>query len=187
MRLRYAKKDGTQMEFELGDRPITIGRSAEADIVILDEKVSRMHCGIRLWDGEFYLKDLKSRNGTFVNGERVEMVRLKPGDRIRIGSTTLLFEQEGRPQTEEALQEMQEAMQQGKGYSTILQEIVEDITPPAPPPAAPPPPVPPPAPTPEPPAPAPSAQPATKTILKKPAPPKTGTPLKVVIKKPSNP
>lgn len=133
MRLRYARKDGTQMEFELGDRPITIGRSPEADVVVLDEKVSRVHCGIRLWDGEFFIKDLKSRNGTVVNGQRVEMIRLNPGDRIRVGSTAFLFEQEASPQTDDALKEMQQAMADGKGYSTILQEIVEDMAEPAPP------------------------------------------------------
>lgn len=183
MRLRYAKKDGTQMEFELGDRPITIGRSTEADVVVLDEKVSRVHCGIRLWDGEFFIKDLKSRNGTNVNGQRVEMVKLNPGDRIRVGSTTFQFEQEAGPQADDALKEMQQAMADGKGYSTILQEIVEDIAAPAA------------APAPE--GAAPPAQPATpvspaekpaapKTVIKKPAAPKTGTPFKVVIRKPTS-
>jgi pSer/pThr/pTyr-binding forkhead associated (FHA) protein len=187
MRLRYAKKDGTQMEFELGDRPITIGRSPEADVVVLDEKVSRVHCGIRLWDGEFFIKDLKSRNGTTVNGQRVEMVKLNPGDRIRVGSTAFLFEQEAAPQADDALKEMQQAMADGKGYSTILQEIVEDMAEPAPATPAPA------APAPEQATPAaPAAKPEPpKTILKKPAPakpgaPKTGTPFKVIIRKPAS-
>ena len=176
MRLRYAKKDGTQMEFELGDRPITIGRSPEADVVVLDEKVSRVHCGIRLWDGEFFIKDLKSRNGTTVNGQRVEMVRLNPGDRIRVGSTTFQFEHEAAPPSGDALKEMQQAMADGKGYSTLLQEIVEDIAAPA--------------------AAEPAAQKAIpaepdqkpappKPVMKKPGAPKTGTPFKVVIRKPA--
>lgn len=178
MRLRYARKDGTQMEFELGDRPITIGRSPEADVVVLDEKVSRVHCGIRLWDGEFFIKDLKSRNGTTVNGQRVEMAKLNPGDRIRVGSTAFLFEHEASPKTDDALKEMQQAMADGKGYSTILQEIVEDIAVPAPAAAAP---------AAEPAIP---AQPAEKhappkTVMKKPGAPKTGTPFKVVIRKPA--
>jgi len=124
MRLRYTKKDGTQMEFELGEKPITIGRSPEADVVVLDEKASRIHCGIRLWDGEFYIKDLKSRNGTYVNDQRVEVAKLKAADRIRIGSIVFLFEQDPTKSTGVALQEMEQEMAQGKGYSTILQEIV---------------------------------------------------------------
>ena len=132
MRLRYTKKDGTQMEFELGEKPITIGRSPEADVVVLDEKASRIHCGVRLWDGEFYIKDLKSRNGTFVNDQRIEVAKLKPSDRIRIGSISFLFEQDPTKSTGVALQEMEQEMAQGKGYSTILQEIVGKMDDPPP-------------------------------------------------------
>jgi pSer/pThr/pTyr-binding forkhead associated (FHA) protein len=124
MRLKYTKKDGTQMEFELSERPITVGRSPEADVVILDEKASRIHCGIRLWDGEFYVKDLKSRNGTYVNDQRVDVAKLKSGDRIRVGGILFSFDQDPNKSAGVALQEMEEEMAQGKGYSTILQEIV---------------------------------------------------------------
>lgn len=127
MRLRYTKADGTQMEFELGERPITIGRSPDADVVILDEKASRIHCGIRLWDGDFYIKDLKSRNGTFVNNQRIDVAKLKPGDRIRVGSMGFSFEQEPATEANSALQAMEEEMAQGKGYSTILREIVSTM------------------------------------------------------------
>lgn len=133
MRLRYTKTDGTQMEFELGERPITIGRSPEADVVILDEKASRIHCGIRFWDGDFYIKDLKSKNGTFVNNEQIDVAKLKPSDHIQVGSVTMAFEQEPLPDTGEALHEVEEEMAHGKGYSTILREIVDTVPePPAP-------------------------------------------------------
>jgi pSer/pThr/pTyr-binding forkhead associated (FHA) protein len=127
MRLRYTKKDGTQMEFEIGEKPITIGRSPEADVVILDEKASRIHCGIRLWDGDFYIKDLKSRNGTYVNGERIELAKLKANDRIQVGSVVFSFDQSGTAGTDVALQEMEKEMADGKGYSTILREIVNTM------------------------------------------------------------
>lgn len=128
MRLQYTKKDGTHMEFELGERPITIGRSPEADVVLLDEKVSRLHCGIRLWDGEFYIKDLKSRNGTFVNGERIDVAKIKPGDEIRVGSVVFSFEAGGENKTEMSLQEVEEEFARGKGYSTVLREIVNEAS-----------------------------------------------------------
>ena len=186
MRLRYAKKDGTQMEFELGDRPITIGRSPEADIVVLDEKASRLHCGIRLWDGEYYIKDLKSRNGTTLNGQTIEMAPLKPGDKIRIGTTTFMFEKESQPQPDEALREMQQAMEDGKGYSTILKEIVEEVEVPESPAKAaeesaesPPAPEPPPASKPS----APKSG-GLKVTVPKPGAPKTGASLRIVMKKP---
>ena len=143
MRLRYTKTDGTPVEIELTERPITIGRNPDSDVVLIDERVSRIHCGVRLWDGEYYIKDLKSRNGTLVNGRRIEVATLKTGDQIRVGSTELVFEGEGGGQTT-ALRELKGEMEQGKGYSTILREIVDD-SPAAPAPA----PEPPPAPAPE--------------------------------------
>ena len=124
MLLRYTKNDGTQTEFELSERPITIGRSPEADIVVFDERASRIHCGIRLWDGEFYIKDLKSKNGTCVNSQMVEVAQLKPGDRIRIGSVLFSFERDPVTSSDVALREVEQQMAQGKGYNTILQEIV---------------------------------------------------------------
>ncbi len=126
MILRYQKKDGTQVEFILGDRPINIGRSPEADLVILDEKASRVHCGIRVWDGDFFLKDLKSRNGTFVNDQKVEIAKLNPGDRIRIGRFQFQFEADSTKGNQTVLRELAEEMTKGKGYTTMMKEIVQD-------------------------------------------------------------
>lgn len=160
MHLRYVNKLGIPKDIELTTEPLSIGRSREADIPLLDDKVSRVHCGIRLSDGKFYLKDLKSRNGTYVNGERVEdTAEIKAGDRIQIGST--VFVMENASNQEEAAQAMGNVgtdMQEGKGYSTILKEIVDDIVPEEPAaPAAAPAPAPAPAPTPAAPSPAPAA------------------------------
>jgi len=126
MILRCNKKDGTQTDFELGERPVTIGRSPDADMTIADDKASRLHCGIRLWDGDFYIKDLKSKNGTFVNGQPVDMVKLNPGDRIRIGATVFTFEQDPSKGTQTVLREVEDEMSRGKGYTTILREIIQD-------------------------------------------------------------
>jgi predicted component of type VI protein secretion system len=129
MMLRYCKRDGSTMEFELGDRPVTIGRSSDADLVILDEKASRIHCGIRRWDGDFFIKDLKSRNGTFVNGERIELVKLNHGDRIRVGSVLFSFELRVGKGGQTILQEVADELSGGKGYTTLLREIIEESNP----------------------------------------------------------
>lgn len=126
MKLTYSKADGATKEFELGERPITIGRSADADVILLDEKVSRVHCGIRFWDGAFYIKDLKSKNGTFVNGKRIDVAKLAPADVIKVGNYTFNFDQPGGAGTETALREISDEMDLGKGYSTLLKEIVKD-------------------------------------------------------------
>ncbi|MGD9780754.1 MAG: FHA domain-containing protein [Kiritimatiellia bacterium] len=133
MHLRYVNKLGIPKDIELTGEPLTIGRSREADIPLLDDKVSRAHCGIRLSDGEFYLKDLKSRNGVFVNGQRVEdTAKLKPGDRIQIGSTVFVLETATvEEDSAKGIGSVQNDMADGKGYTTILKEIVEDIAPPA--------------------------------------------------------
>jgi pSer/pThr/pTyr-binding forkhead associated (FHA) protein len=137
MHLRYINKLGIPKDIELTGEPLSIGRSREADIPLLDDKVSRVHCGIRLSDGDFYLKDLKARNGTFVNGQRVEdTVKLKAGDRIQIGSTVFVLESASSEENSaKGIASVQNSMDDGKGYTTILKEIVEDLTPPAPPPA----------------------------------------------------
>ena len=114
------------MEFQLGDQPITIGRSADADIVLLDDRVSRIHCGVRLWDGDFYIKDLKSRNGTWVNNQKIDVAKLKASDAIRVGSTTFHFEQDPALGTDTAIHELEGKMELGEGYTTILREIVDD-------------------------------------------------------------
>ena len=134
MHLRYVNKLGIPKDIELTGEPLSIGRSREADIPLLDDKVSRVHCGIRLSDGEFYLKDLKSRNGVFINGQRVEdTAKLKVGDRIQIGSTVFVLETAtNQEDAQKALGNVQNEMADGKGYTTILKEIVEDIAPAAP-------------------------------------------------------
>jgi len=131
MKLHYSKQDGISKEFELGDKSITIGRSPDADIILLDERVSRVHCNVRFWDGAFYIKDLKSKNGTYVNGRRVEVAKLAPSDRIKVGGYSFTFEQPGAAGTETALREISDEMDLGKGYSTILKEIVHSSDAPA--------------------------------------------------------
>ena len=68
------------------DRPIrSIGRHDENDIVVDHMGVSGKHAQIALEGQSVILTDLKSTNGTFVNGQRVERVELRPNDWISIG------------------------------------------------------------------------------------------------------
>lgn len=68
-----------------------IGRDKKATVRIVDEGISRRHCRVRqLPMGKLLVEDLRSTNGTFVNGERIDKKALEDGDKIQIGSNTVL-------------------------------------------------------------------------------------------------
>ncbi|MCC5849227.1 MAG: FHA domain-containing protein [Verrucomicrobia bacterium] len=136
LHVRYTDPDGKPTEMVLAEKPVTIGRSPDADIITLDERASRMHCGIRIWDGEYYIKDLKSKNGTYLNNQRVEMAKIKPGDKIRLGNTIIHVDDKKAAGTDTTVNSVQDEMNEGKGYKTILREIVENTEKPGPKPMA---------------------------------------------------
>ena len=82
-----------------GDR-VTIGKDPSNDVVLTtDATVSRLHAVIERFPSGWCLRDLGSRNGTFVNGERILSERvLHAGDEIRVGGTRLVYRAEDRPQ-----------------------------------------------------------------------------------------
>ena len=76
------------------DRPVlTIGRSGDNDVVLVSDSVSRQHARIERRGNETFSVDLNSTNGTYLNdgAQRVELHRLSPGDRIKVGDTILKF------------------------------------------------------------------------------------------------
>ncbi len=84
-----------------------IGRDEQNTIVLADNQVSRRHAMLQCGpSGEFFLADLGSRNGTWVNQRRVTaLVALRPGDRINIGGSEILFH--GPDQAEQAQKAVQ--------------------------------------------------------------------------------
>src|SRR5204863_6477812 len=71
--------------------PVTLGREEGNVLRLNDERVSRFHAKIQIDNGEIILTDLESTNGTRVNGNVVQIRRLRPGDRIGVGRSLLLF------------------------------------------------------------------------------------------------
>ena len=63
----------------------TVGRAAIADVVIDAPLLSRLHCRITAREDALVVEDLRSTNGTFVNGRRVERAALGDGDRLTVG------------------------------------------------------------------------------------------------------
>jgi hypothetical protein len=73
-------------------RSALIGRGHNAELVLNDPQVSRLHARLDLRDGVVHLEDLGSLNGTGRNGQKLNgITRLEPGDRLQIGSATITF------------------------------------------------------------------------------------------------
>ena len=77
--------------FNLASPETTVGRDAVNTISINDPSVSRRHCILTFEQDRFVIRDLKSRNGTYVNAVDVPESHLKHGDQLSIGDSVFLF------------------------------------------------------------------------------------------------
>jgi len=82
---------GKEHSFPLTRDTYTLGRHRNNDILINDAKVSSFHARLDRAPEGFVLVDLKSRNGSFINGKRVENGLLSTGDEIRLGTARLVY------------------------------------------------------------------------------------------------
>ena len=88
--LRSGPRTGQQFGLKRGRN--TVGRdSSRADIVLDDETASGEHARIQFEQGRFYIYDLASTNGTYVNNRRIQRQLLMDGDVVRFGSVSLIF------------------------------------------------------------------------------------------------
>ena len=72
------------------DRPVLLGRDPQSRVLFDDEMISRHHALIESLDGQLVIRDLGSKNGTFVNGQEAEEAQfVKVNDRIRLGKTLI--------------------------------------------------------------------------------------------------
>ena len=90
-RLVLVKEDGAEASFPLIKDSYTVGRHRNNDIVISDPKASSFHARIDRSPDGFVLVDLKSRNGSWVNGKRADTVVLKTNDELRLGMGRLVY------------------------------------------------------------------------------------------------
>ena len=96
LELRVARGLGLGDVHRFSEGSILIGRR-DGELVIMDPDISRSHAVLDVTtDGDVILRDLDSRNGTFVNARRVQATRLVSGDRIRLGSCELIIDIERR-------------------------------------------------------------------------------------------
>ncbi|MEJ8641634.1 FHA domain-containing protein [Streptomyces sp. MS1.HAVA.3] len=83
----------------LSGEPVSFGRKSDNSVVIVSPSASRLHAEILTEDAGFVLYDRESRNGTFVNDQRVTRHVLRPNDSIRIGDETFLYEAQDAMET----------------------------------------------------------------------------------------
>ena len=77
-------KDGRIVE--LGDEPILVGRNAECVVRVVDDTITRRHARIYRENGHYWITDLNSDNGTYVNGSRLNAPQsLRHRDKIQCG------------------------------------------------------------------------------------------------------
>lgn len=123
-RLLVEDAAGIKSVFELDSNGVVIGRSSEAGLVVRDGRASRRHAEIGKRSGSFVIQDLNSGNGLYVNGRRVTEAALATGDVIRIGHSTLVFDDSG------GSRDLQFSDEDG-GYGDVVVRRIEDAASPA--------------------------------------------------------
>lgn len=105
-RLIVMEGPGAGRKFVVDAERVVVGRGDDADVRVDDPQMSRLHAELRRLGNDMYeIVDLGSSNGTFLNGAPVEKAeRLKPGDKIRFGNSTLVLFTPNDPVEEQLLQ-----------------------------------------------------------------------------------
>jgi len=84
---------GSTHVIPLESTQLTIGRGLNNDVILEDTRVSRHHAQLRYRARRFWLSDLGSTNGTYINGEQVAEQALRDGDIISLGGLELTFKE----------------------------------------------------------------------------------------------
>jgi general secretion pathway protein E len=120
---------GGSRTIDLPEGRITIGRQGDNDIVIEDERSSRHHCVLEPISGGYVLRDLDSRNGTKIAGQRITEAEVAFGGAFNIGKTTLRVYEDSIPVAQPA-----EAADTTIEEAVPVAEVVDSDDSPLPPP-----------------------------------------------------
>jgi pSer/pThr/pTyr-binding forkhead associated (FHA) protein len=92
------KKNGSKKVLPIRNKAAILGRRPDCDLCIPLQVVSRRHCQLSQETDFLKVRDLKSSNGTFLNGTKVvDETKAKPGDKIQIGPLTFVVQIDGQP------------------------------------------------------------------------------------------
>ncbi|MBP2677427.1 MAG: Flagellar regulatory protein FleQ [Deltaproteobacteria bacterium] len=90
-RLSVTISNGMSVEVRLGQKEVTIGRGHEADLQLPDPSVSRLHAKVFRVGRQYFLADLRSRNGTYAEGVRITQLALEDGRLFQVGPFRIHF------------------------------------------------------------------------------------------------
>jgi len=97
------RKDGTTKDFAMPSSVTVVGRREDCDLCIPLMIVSRRHCQLNVENNKLNIRDLGSRNGTFINGRQIEESIIKAGDRVQIGPVSFAVQIDGKPASDSAI------------------------------------------------------------------------------------
>jgi len=92
------KNGDSRKRFSLPSTVTVVGRRQDCDLCVPLMVISRRHCQITMEEEIVKIRDLGSRNGTFVNGERIDETLICAGDEIQIGPLKFVVQVDGDPQ-----------------------------------------------------------------------------------------
>ena len=90
IRVTVTPPKGRSFDVPLGVHPLVVGQSAECDLVLVDDAVSRQHCRLSLTPRGLLVEDLGSKNGTFVGNVRILAALVEPDTKIIAGGSRLV-------------------------------------------------------------------------------------------------
>ncbi len=120
--------DGRKKNFLLSSTVTVIGRRQDCDLCIPLMNVSRRHCELNQDENKLMVRDLGSRNGTFVDGEKVAEAELKDGNHLKVGPlefTVSLQPEEKEVKAKKASSEFMEAEGHFKDSRSNETEVME--------------------------------------------------------------
>ncbi len=117
------KKNGSHKFFSLPSSVTVVGRRHNCDLCIPLTSVSRRHCQLNYDDGILKIRDLGSRNGTYLNGKRIKEAAIQAGNSIKIGPLTFVLQIDGQPQT---IAGSTSAAQSSSRQDAAMEDIVDE-------------------------------------------------------------
>lgn len=127
IRLTFFPDTDRAASYAIHAEKLVFGRSSSCEVPVEDKKASRKHAEIWKDGASYFVKDLESANGTYLNGARITESEIQSGDLIRIGDTDILFQVVQAGYEEQAQQFVEPISEDTQTYSN--ESSVENLAP----------------------------------------------------------